>query len=731
MKKHNVIRKIMSAGLAGILMAGTVCMPLQAKAPSVEIDEAVYVNMDYYGAVEDISVVKGCFLNGNTVIEDYGDYDEVINMSNRIAPLQEEGKITWDLSGVEDQRFYYECKSENLKNKLPWDIDVTYKLNGVEMRGEELAGAEGLVTTIIRVTPKKDIEEYYQNNMILACGTVVDMKNTLSIEAPGAQLQSLGTEKAVLFLSLPGEESEYRVDIGTNSFESMGVFFMVVPATLESLELVNDVRKVRETVEDSVDAMDKALDVILDNAADMKDDLEQVEEGLKQAEAAHQIYDDNRESMEANADAAIESLGNMITYLEVIHTQGEADKENLDETIDRLADLMYAIGGLGRFGDDMTDSLDGMNDALRDLNKISEGTITQEGIENLQQIVGMGGGGSLTVKELAENETIKAVKEATGQDVDANDINTAVGAMNQLKANNSLSSIDKAIQAVFADTNTYAGYVQAATLAKAYFTVVNKLGYSYDASGTIQGGTTTITDPSGADVGLKSLLQTYIDALESVSADAGDTGRYAVANAEGLLSAANSTLQAADSLAEKAKNMGDWTDEEIREDVMTLIDQLGDLIGMTEITLSATQAALASMRTTMELTEDTLSSSLTLTLNGLTGAVHSGVGMADGVDIMREAKDTVKDAVDSELDDLDEESNFLNMDVTESFPSFTSEKNPSPTSIQIIMRTAEISIDDEADHVTDIEVPVEDIGVWGRFKAIFIGLWESIKGLFS
>ena len=77
------------------MLAGAVCTPLQAKAPKVEIDESMYVNMDYYGAIDDISVVKGCFLNGNTVIEDYGEYDEIINMSDRTQPVVEDGKVTF------------------------------------------------------------------------------------------------------------------------------------------------------------------------------------------------------------------------------------------------------------------------------------------------------------------------------------------------------------------------------------------------------------------------------------------------------------------------------------------------------------------------------------------------------------------------------------------------------------------------------------------------------------
>ena len=690
MKKNRRFMKITAAVLPAVMLAGAVCTPLQAKAPKVEIDESMYVNMDYYGAIDDISVVKGCFLNGNTVIEDYGEYDEIINMSDRTQPVVEDGKVTWDLQDTDKQYFYYECKSEELKTKVPWDIDVSYRLNGVEAAGEDLGGAQGLVTTLIHVTPKEDIADYYKNNMILMCGTIVDMKDTLSIEAPGAQLQTLGTEKAAIFLALPGEESEFRVDVGTDKYESMGVFFMIVPATLDSLEIVNDVREVRDTVEDSVDAMDGALDVILDNIDGMRDDLASVEEGLKRAEEAHQIYDKNRESMEADADAAIASLENMVTYLEIINTQTQADQDNLDQTIDRLADMMYTIGGLSSFGSDMSANLNNLNGSLGMLNEIAGGTIDQEKIEQLQGIAGAAGG--VTVGQAATKAAAEAVAEKTGMTVD--EVLGAYGAGHPEITAAMGAAIPKAVEA---------------------------MGYDPDSSADMN---TSIAGPSGADVGLKSFLTSYIETLEGLNVDAGDTGKALISNSQELLQKANGVMNSVDSMAK-------WTDETVREDLQTLITQLSDLISVTEMTISATQAALSSIRSTMELTEDTLSSSLTLTLNGLTGVMHGGVGIADGVDVMRDAKNTIKDAVDNELDEIEEEHNFLNMDVTESFPSFTSEKNESPNSIQIIMRTAEITAEDDADHVTDIEVPREEIGMWGRFKAVFVNLWNKILGIFQ
>ena len=727
MNKKNLYR-VIALGLTGIMAAGTICQPVKAAAPTVQVDESLYVNLDYYGGISDISVVKGCYLNGNTTIEDYGTYDEIINMSNRVEPVVADGKVTWNLEGEEEQYFYYELKSEDLKKKVPWDIDVSYKVNGVETAGENLAGADGLVTTLVHVTPRDDIEDYYKNNMVLICGTLVDMKNTLSIDAPGSQTQSLGTQKAVIFMSLPGEESEYRIDIGTHSYESMGLFFAMVPATLESLEIVNDVRDVKETVEDSVDAMNDAIDVILDNVAGMKDSFTNLEEGLNKAEAAHSTYDDNRETIEADADAALDALNNMVTYLEVINVQSEADKENLDKTIDKLVAMMRSIGALEGLNTSMNSSLDGLNKNLGTLNQISEGTITDAGIQALQQVVGM----NITnaqVDALAKQMTVSVANANNPEiSIDTSIVGQAILLVAGVASDNNISFSDATN--IVANTSP-----DVAALAKGYEEAVIALGYSVNPNGSVAGaansGTGAANSGTGADVGLRMLLTAYIAALEGAQTGAGDTSREAVANAGSLISSATDALDLTNSIALNLQNMSNWTDTQVREDVMTLIDQLNDLVSMTEMTLSSLQATMSGIRSTMELTEDTLSSSITLTLNGLTGIARGGEGIADGVDVMRDAKNTMKDAIDDEMDTLEEDYNFINLDVTQKFPSFTSTQNYTPSSIQIVMRTAEISLDDKVDPTLDIEREREDIGIWGRFVAVFKNLWASIVGLFS
>ena len=58
---------------------------------------------------------------------------------------------------------------------LPWDFDVSYKLNGVPTDGDKLAGANGLIEINVKATPNDNADLYYRNNMMLMVTVPVDM----------------------------------------------------------------------------------------------------------------------------------------------------------------------------------------------------------------------------------------------------------------------------------------------------------------------------------------------------------------------------------------------------------------------------------------------------------------------------------------------------------------------------------------------------------------------------
>lgn len=73
----------------------------------------------------------------------------------------------------------------------------------------------------------------------------------------------------------------------------------------------------------------------------------------------------------------------------------------------------------------------------------------------------------------------------------------------------------------------------------------------------------------------------------------------------------------------------------------------------------------------------------------------------------------IADVIEDEWNRLDDDLGILDIDTSAEKISFTSEKNPSPRSLQIIIRTKEIEIDEEEDGIQSSISSSEDIGTYG------------------
>ena len=60
-------------------------------------------------------------------------------MSTLDEPTLGDGEVSWALADDGLQRFYYECVPDSSTIiQLPWNFDVSYKLNGVPVEAENV-----------------------------------------------------------------------------------------------------------------------------------------------------------------------------------------------------------------------------------------------------------------------------------------------------------------------------------------------------------------------------------------------------------------------------------------------------------------------------------------------------------------------------------------------------------------------------------------------------------------
>lgn len=702
------VYRILAGFLAAAVLVPSLSTTARAAAPSVSTDEAVYVNLDYYGKPDNINIVKGCDLNGVGQFTDYGSYEKVTNMTNEVKPSVSGDSVSWNLPQTTG-RFYYECTPKDGAVTLPWNFDVSYKLNGVPTDAKKLAGASGLVEINIKETPNKSASEYYRDNLLLQVATVVKMKDTLSVEAPGAQVQSMGDYKAVLFAGLPGEEKTDTIRIGTKSFESVGIVMMMVPGTLEQLQDIKDLKEDKDTIKSSMDAISQSTNEILGTLESMSGSLKQTQSGLSSLDSARGTISSSKGNVYNNADKALADLSAMTaqTSAMIPHLQKgqqlvqdvNANVNSMVQTVSAasayLGSLSSSIGKVRSDVDDLRDVLDDADDASDQRASLTTDLNTQIG----------------TAKTVTKQLAALILQMDNGSAKLTSDVQSLMATMYQIQQSGS-------------------GDASTLQLMQSISTVLTSLKTVTDSSATLETALKTVLGQSDSffSTGTETVnvLDSYLDVLDEGTDSADDLLKHANlvgSNLKDLLSISQSIIDSITAL--------NGTVNQYKDDTVGALKDSEELVRRLAGALTSSQAFLTSLETVVKTSGSKLDDGTRQTLNGLISVLQKSLSQIDKTSTVKNANNTIKDAVDKEFDKFENENNFLNLDAKAKPISFTSLKNASPSSIQIVLRTEEISKDSNNQNQKDLENSENNSNVLDRIRSVFIKLWKAIASVFS
>ena len=414
--KRQLLR-VGSCALSALMVLGSIPAAAIGDGVTATYDEAYYAMTDYYGNLTDGSVVKSYRTNGIATLTDYGDYDEIIILTDGTVPARNGGMTTFRL----DEKalpgtFYFEGKTTKPFQQLPWTISMSYTLNGVPTKAEDLAGQAGVVEIRLDIVPNERASEYARNNYTLEAMTIFNQDDILSLEAPGAQVQLIGNLRAVLFLGLPGEECHYTIRVGSEDFAFGGMTFLMVPATLSQLEEIAKLSERKDDLEDNYNKLSGSIDSLLDAMTAMTGSLNASANGLEQLNKARGIFSDGKGVIYSGTDALREDLSNLADVLEPVEGQIEAlsktisDSKSVLNSIsntssdlrDELEDLEYALDRLENTGDlrsvlSACDKLSGSLITLRNALGVTGSAVkkdTEDAVESVQGV------GEKTIKQL-------------------------------------------------------------------------------------------------------------------------------------------------------------------------------------------------------------------------------------------------------------------------------------------------------------------------------------------
>ena len=708
--KTDKLRRLTAASL---VLAFTLPQAAQAAAPTVETDESVYINMDYYGAPTNTRIVKGVSLNGHTEFTDFGSYADVYNMSTYDEPVIKDNSVYWKLSDTSKQRFYYECiPTDKVNIQMPWNFDVSYKLNGVSVKAEDCAGANGLVEITIHAVPNSYASDYYKNNMMLVCGTGIDMSKALSIDAPGAQVQSVGTYKLVVFMGMPGEESTFTVRIGSDNFENMGMFMFMTPATLSSLDIISDLKDVKDRLSDSSDSLYSGMSSMLDTMQSMQNGMGTMSSGISGINAVRQQLIKDRGTIDPKTDAAL-------TALEKLTGESDSLIPELNNTKDTLVKLNATtnsiLNTLEESGADITEYqtlLKNIKTSLGNLENLMDDLDDKTGSEWLY------------ISEL-QSDISKLKKNLKAIQDDMSNLNDKIDAITKAVTNAGTKAL------THLQNMEDAGVVPSGSTKMAYELLNTFAGKGKELTDALKHLNDNLSSTSSSLSGFLDTSDSILDNLDDICDILDDykgLGQDFTAEGKKLTELANTTLGRVNQQLTEIPALTESLNQ-LTSITSSSIDKGTELIDTTTKTLTASHQLLDTVNSTLRSVRSDADASTQTMLDGLLDVLDKA-SRSNSSNKLQNATDDIHNAIDDAKTDLEDDTNILNIDSSADLQSVTSSMNPTPSSLQFILRTQEISTDDDDDAVTS-DQDAADEGVLARIVNIFKKLASAIYGVFA
>ena len=873
-------KRIMAAGMVFVMLCtGTGSAPVYGAQPSVDVDETMYVNLDYYGRVDKINVVKGVGLNGQTEFTDYGTYENVINMSNSIEPVLGDGMVTWQLPEDQRGRFYFKCAVDKGMMVLPWDFDVSYKLNGVPMDGDKLAGASGLIEINVKAEPNDNAGEYYRNNMMLMVAVPVDMSKCYSVEAEGSQTQNLGETTAVVFTALPGEDGDYTVRIGTDSFETIGVIMAMVPGTVEDLEHIKDLKEAKDTWQDAGDELYDSLEQMAKSVENMRQGVNQVRQGMDSAESARQKWSNSKDSILAGNDQTLAALTSvsqqmdtMIPHLQTAKDCAEVVHSSMNDIVNTLGDMQDPLRKLQTRLKNIENSAGGISSDLPELQKTMESIIAldtqlqasqdtlltylslykssstkarrlydeeldEEELENMEDVDygtsnggshSSSGGGSSQENTQNNNQGNDQGSGNSGGSTEGKDNpDGSAGGSGSTDGNGSTSgtgsgsgnadgggSTDGSGTGAGSGNTTGGGSTDGSGTGAGSGNTTGGASTDGSTTGSGSGNTTggASTDGSGNTTGGESTNGSATGSSSASATESGNSSGNSGSNTPDTGTAISSAINTGNtglagmaatasiekkniplvssidqqaaaeaaiaieqslydkvavlqdlsarskSLTDKMANLMDDTSDSAKysaeivdnmdyliedlkalndsldvyyPDLQTALDDSQELVRRTTDALNNGISTLTIIQNTLKDSSDDFDAAARDSLRGSMELLDKSLNILDSTTVMRQAGRTMKDTIDNELDKFDTDNRFLFMDPSADKVSFTSDRNKPPKTLQIVMRTDEISVDDDTAKTADAEVAKAKESPLRRMWNVLVQMWKAMVSIFK
>lgn len=685
------MKRVLAVFLSVMICISSFSTSLAASA--VERKETVYVNLNYDGTVKEINVFNDCHVMDKSAFEDFGEYESVQNLTDRSEICKDGDKYIVNSDGA--SRFLYSGKVGNEKGvNIPWNVELRYYLNGLTIKPEELLHKSGLIKIEVKLTPNLLADEFYKNNYMLEATASYDMSEYNSVSSKEAIELVTGNTKTLMFIALPGQETSFSIEIGSDDFEIDGLVFAMVPLEGDIFDELADLTEDKEDVESAAKALNRSLDVILDSMEQMNPALSELKSGLTKLDDGmdeiHNIGNNEHISdMREKVTKLSESLSDLQDDINNIRKDVVLFNE-MGEEIDKILDKLLKQTDV--FIKDLEDIEEIMEDLPEDLDDISTTLRISKNLvgEMRKLLVAQKDAGSVDVEEIEEKMTA---------------LGTEIAKLAQVAESLTGEEQIRVLASVVTMKQELTGLTEE----------LEKLS---EVSGNV----------SSASNGLYQNL-TYLESnLGQLQKNLDDV-------IDDDLDVFTDTISDFNDMNKSLKNMLDTVSTYLKkflknkDDIPNILDTANDMIGSVDSMLILTSDMLKNLDDAKKVIDNEIYEGGSESFGGMKSTIDALSSMTGQTSALRDSKEQMRNIIKKNWEDIDEDTNIFKIDTTQRKVSFSSKNNSEPEKVQLMLKTPEIK--ELKEDIADLETSNENFTFWQRVALVFQKIFDWIKGLFN
>ncbi|MGN1267074.1 MAG: hypothetical protein ACI4UH_03960 [Dorea sp.] len=261
------IQKITAIFLAALMLITVLPMPVFAAEPNTAKEEVVYINLNADGSVKEINVVNIFALDKDGKIIDYGEYTELRNMTTTDSIGYKDHTVTVDTKAG---KLYYEGKLK--ESIIPWNINIRYYMDGKEYTAKEIAGKSGKLEIKLSIKKNADCHSSFFEGYALQATVTLNTELADNVVADGATIANVGKNKQLTYTILPNTEKDISVVADVKDFEMNAISINGIQMNLDM------------DIDDAV--ISDKIDEIIGAVGDLNDGAGELDNGAKDLHSA-------------------------------------------------------------------------------------------------------------------------------------------------------------------------------------------------------------------------------------------------------------------------------------------------------------------------------------------------------------------------------------------------------------------------------------------------------------